>query len=65
MFVGMEQELLTWKEKLDLLEKGKSLPVENSNTVYSAINELKKISTKKFGIRTHPSTLEKRVIRIK
>lgn len=60
----MEQELLTWAEKLDALEKGKSLPVDNSNTVYSAMRH-ESLKKKKFSIRTHPVTLLKRVLRTK
>lgn len=68
MFVGMEQGVLTWKEFLSEFKKGQSEEVkpENVKAAYSAINDLKGISPeKKFGIRTHPSTLKKRVIRIK
>jgi hypothetical protein len=66
MFVAMETELLTFKEKMDLLPKGKSLLVENINTVYSIIaRHFPKECGKKFSIRTHPTSGEKRLFRIK
>ena len=67
MFVAMELELMNWKEKLSTLLKGKSVVVEGSTqSVYSAIRDNPEMfKEKKFSIRTHPSTLEKRVIRIK
>lgn len=67
MFVVMELELMNWKEKLSSLSKGKSLPVDGSDqSVYSAIRDNPELfKDKKFSVRTHPSTLLKRVIRIK
>lgn len=64
IFVAMEQELLTWSEKLELLDKGKSLIVDNPQSVYVAIRKYFKGSKKKFSIRTHPDTKEKHVIRL-
>lgn len=65
MFASMESELLNWGEKLDLLKIGQSLPVDKMQTVYSAIRKTFKGSAKKFSIRTHPISLEKRVLRLK
>lgn len=65
MFALMESELLNWGELLDTLSIGKSLPVDKMQTVYKAIRKTFKGTTKKFSIRTHPVTLEKRVIRLK
>jgi hypothetical protein len=64
IFVAMEQELLNWSEKLDLLEKGKSLPTDQPQSVYAAIRKYFKGSKKKFSIRTHPDTKQKHVIRL-
>lgn len=63
----MELELMSWKEKLSSLAKGKSLPVDGPDqSVYSAIRDNAELfKDKKFGIRTHPTTLQKRVIRKK
>lgn len=65
MFASMESELLNWGEKLDLLKIGQSLPVDKMQTVYKAIRKTFIGTSKKFSIRTHPVSLEKRVIRLK
>jgi hypothetical protein len=71
----MDQDILYTKEKLNLLEKGKSYPVEKSQTVYSAIRDNPDLfKNKEFSIRTDkkPTVLPsgeskflQRVIRIK
>lgn len=65
----MEEQLKTWKEKLEVLNKGKSIVLkedESSQTIYSAIRDnADTFKDKKFSIRTHPQTLKKSVIRIK
>lgn len=62
----MEQDLLTWKEKLlTLNKKGTKIKLDdNEQGVYSAIrNNPEEFKDMKFSIRTHPVTLIKYVIR--
>lgn len=63
------EELLFWKEKLQLLDKGKRINLngeDKPSSVYSAVRDNPELfSNKKFSIRTHPVTLKKHVIRTK
>lgn len=76
MFDVMEKDLMTWKEKLDLLKVGGQLPLEtrikgkdkviNPQSVYSAIRLNKEhFKSKSFSIRRHPVTKINHVIRKK
>lgn len=65
----MDDILLTYKERLEKLEKGTSFVLGETETaqgVYSAIRDnpetFKKMT---FSIRTHPTTLVKHVYRTK
>jgi len=63
MFADMKS--LPWKKKLENLEIGGVEPVENEQTVYSAIRDNAELfKGKKFAIRTNPVSLEKTVTRI-
>jgi len=75
MFVGMEDDSKYWREKLEVLEKGKNIIVEGSSQgVYAAIRtNPETFKNKEFSVRTDkkPTLKEgipvhiKRVIRIK
>lgn len=77
MFVGMEDDLKFWKEKLSVLEKGKNIILDPDNSgqgIYSAIRTNPQLfKNKEFSIRTDKRLILvngvkvniKRVIRIK